>query len=399
MKRIFWTVAILGFGLGTACGGREHAETADSMGRGGRGGDAGAPDAIPDMRADAPMATDEQNELTDAGSVEMETASAIVPQCMGRQPGYKFCIGSTVYECDPSFSSMTMVLKCVTPKPTCMGGACEACQQNAVRLCSEEGLMGRCAAGMETCGPDGTWGLCSIQPAMSDTCDRDNDNSCNGKRNENCACINGETGKCGEKLGAMGTCANGTTTCANGQWGVCDTAAKPIDMCIFGNDDMCTGVPIGSARNTQCQCGFPMPNPASSALPNATSYTDNGDNTVTDKITGFRWERVVNGSSFTQAAATKYCSDKGPGWRLPNRLELAALVDFTIPFPAAPINPAFPNTPITSFWTSSVYAGVPNQGWIVTFFNGSTESLSYDLVTKSYLARCALGAPKCYASR
>jgi hypothetical protein len=36
-----------------------------------------------------------------------------------------------------------------------------------------------------------------------------------------------------------------------------------------------------------------MPNPASSGLPNPASYTDLGDGTVKDNVTGLIWQQAV----------------------------------------------------------------------------------------------------------
>src|SRR5258708_13486312 len=106
------------------------------------------------------------------------------------------------------------------------------------------------------------------------------------------------------------------------------------------------GVAADSSPNAQCQCGgFTMPNPASAGLPNAASYADNGDGTVTDKVTGLLWERFSSASTYRQADAAQYCTGRGSGWRLPPRLELVPLLDFTSPSPGPPINHPFSATP------------------------------------------------------
>jgi hypothetical protein len=385
-----------------------------------------------------------------------------VPQCMGRQVGDKFCIGADVFQCGPNLMSTTLVATCVAPKPACMSGACGTCLPNATRSCSDDGLRGPCAAGTETCSGAGTWGACSISPGTGDTCDRGNDNNCNGKLNENCACINGEqktcavalskkgacgldtatclngqwtgctdtkgtdtcvrgndnscndkpnencvcingdTGKCGDKLGAKGPCAGGTTTCASGQWGECDRQPKAADVCVFGNDDMCTGVPVGSPANTQCQCGgFTMPNPASAGLPNPASYKDNGDGTVTDKVTGLLWERSVS-ASFPQSDAAIHCSSRGPGWRVPTLVELVSLVDVTV-YPGPTINQVFPGTPAEVFWTSSPFVGGPTgltSTWYVNFLVGDTGTGNAVVGTSRIRCVSAAGVvPKCYSRR
>jgi hypothetical protein len=177
------------------------------------------------------------------------------------------------------------------------------------------------------------------------------------------------------------------------------SAVSPLMLLasVFGG---CNGPETMHDNTPTDQCGgFTMPNPASAGLPNAASYADNGDGTVTDKVTGLMWERFASASTYAQADATKYCTSKGSGWRLPTRLELVSLVDFTVPAPGPTINQAFSGTPGTVFWTSSPVAGGPGSVWGVFFDIGYTDS---DDVSDAGRVRCmsAIGAaPKCYASR
>jgi hypothetical protein len=169
-----------------------------------------------------------------------------------------------------------------------------------------------------------------------------------------------------------------------------------FDRCVVGNDDMCLGLPITDAV---AQRGFMMPNPASTGLPNPASYTNNGDGSVTDNVTGLVWEDTVdNGTYAPQAQVATYCASKGAGWRLPTRLELVSLVDFTIAMPGPTIDDAsFPNTPSDAFWTSSAFIGYAGSGWDVSFFLGSA---AYSDVTNGHRARCVRDpAPKCYPTR
>lgn len=144
---------------------------------------------------------------------------------------------------------------------------------------------------------------------------------------------------------------------------------------------MCTGAPVTDAIG---QRGFVMPNPASTGLPNAASYTTNGDGTVTDNVTGLIWQGTVDPGSYTQAQAATYCANLGGAWRLPTRLELVSLVDFTIAYPGLPINQTyFPNTPGAAFWTSSAYAS--GYAWFVAFDSGVSSA---DVVDSASKVRC-----------
>ena len=191
--------------------------------------------------------------------------------------------------------------------------------------------------------------------------------------------------------------------CSGGKWGACGTAPKATDICDYGNDDMCTGTPVGGSGNTQCVCnGFTMPNPATAGLPNPASYTDNGDGTITDKVTGLVWEKspsptvaqcIGSGTATAtfpavtcgQGQALAYCAGKGGGWRLPSRVELVSLVDFTIASPGPTINAALPGTPGDRFWTSAPFAASAGFAWYVDFKDGAT---SFDFDTAHYRVRC-----------
>ncbi len=121
---------------------------------------------------------------------------------------------------------------------------------------------------------------------------------------------------------------------------------------------------------------------------NAQRYVDHGNGTVTDTRTGLMWQRCADGQSGTDcgtgtptvhasfaaalgraAAVNADAAGAGHGhddWRVPNRNELASLVQPTCAAPA--INRLrFPSTSST-FWTSSP-AGA-SMAWVVDFNEG-----------------------------
>ncbi|MDB4981610.1 MAG: repeat domain protein [Myxococcales bacterium] len=123
------------------------------------------------------------------------------------------------------------------------------CAQGQTRTCAQGGLFGKCAAGAETCDATGKWGACSIAAAAADTCVLNNDDSCNGKVNEGCACVMGQARPCSDG-GAKGKCAGGTQTCdAAGKWGGCSIGPAASDTCASGDDSTCNGV-----VNEGCAC-------------------------------------------------------------------------------------------------------------------------------------------------
>src|SRR5882672_6027061 len=98
-----------------------------------------------------------------------------------------------------------------------------------------------------------------------------------------------------------------------------------------------------------------MPNPASQNLPNPSSYTDLGDGTLRDNVTGLIWQKdVASSQAYAWAAAQMYCSGltlAGRTWHLPSRVELLSLVDFT---KTPSIDGAFPAPPGGKYhWTST----------------------------------------------
>ncbi|HRI65056.1 MAG TPA: DUF1566 domain-containing protein [Polyangium sp.] len=168
--------------------------------------------------------------------------------------------------------------------------------------------------------------------------------------------------------------------------------------CVDGNccAEFCApNTGINTCTTGQCVhwswADWPMPNPADSPteLPNHVHYTpDAAKGIVVDDVTHLMWQRVVPPDTFTWENAKTYCANLEFGgfadWRLPTRIELVSLLDFTKQNPAIDAV-AFPDTPSSRFWTSSPSAGSSSSAWIVNFFNGHTYN---DGVTGAYRVRC-----------
>jgi hypothetical protein len=123
---------------------------------------------------------------------------------------------------------------------------------------------------------------------------------------------------------------------------------------------------------------------------------------VKDTITGLTWQRDVvtprpgcsgrNGAC-TWSEAKAYCASLAlngvSGWRLPGRMELLTLVDYTRASPA--LDPrAFPVTPDNlEFWTSSPDADNPRQVWSISLAAGVPAT---DDETAFKKVRCVRGS-------
>jgi len=144
-----------------------------------------------------------------------------------------------------------------------------------------------------------------------------------------------------------------------------------------------------------------MPNGAAdvaAGAPNPESYTDNGDQTVTDNVTGLMWQQTVSTSTFyTLAQATALCSGLTLGghndWRIPTRIELMSLVDAQQP-PSSPLASAsidattFAGNLPFSFWTLSVTITPPTRSMVLDFSDGYIDFVSTDSIIS---VRCVRG--------
>ena len=92
-------------------------------------------------------------------------------------------------------------------------------------------------------------------------------------------------------------------------------------------------------------------------------FSDNGNGTVTDLATGLIWKQCAEGLSGAG------CTAGSSLWRLPNKNELASLIERRCYAPA--INARFfPNTPSSWFWSSSPNAYDSDNAWFVDLSHG-----------------------------
>ena len=117
--------------------------------------------------------------------------------------------------------------------------------------------------------------------------------------------------------------------------------------------------------------------------------TSSDGKTVTDARTGLMWQKeYVADKSWQQAL--KYCEDSTyasySDWRLPNKNELASLVNYE-----KSVSPYsyFPDMPSDFFWSSSTYVGLTDYAWSVRFDSGGVLYRSKTYTNFVYCVRNA----------
>ncbi|WP_052566981.1 DUF1566 domain-containing protein [Candidatus Magnetobacterium casense] len=104
-------------------------------------------------------------------------------------------------------------------------------------------------------------------------------------------------------------------------------------------------------------------------------FTDNGNQTVTDNLTGLMWTKDANlpGGSRIWQQALDYVASMNTGagtygytdWQLPNRKELFSLVDRAMYAPSLPSGHPFTNVQSDYYWSSTSCAYNTSSAWIV----------------------------------
>ena len=124
--------------------------------------------------------------------------------------------------------------------------------------------------------------------------------------------------------------------------------------------------------------GIAWPNPR---------FTDNGDGTVTDNLTGLTWLKNANcfgSKTWDQALSDANTLDSGEcglgdgsvegDWRLPNVRELHSLVDYGRYTPALPAGHPFTGVQSSGYWSSTTLTYVTSDAWTVGIGVGTVYS-------------------------
>lgn len=135
--------------------------------------------------------------------------------------------------------------------PECVpGSVCAECSAGDERACL--GARGNCAAGRQRCGDGSTWGVCSIQPRLADSCAPGDDADCDGvPNNPSGGCQSESDVRCGTT--DVGECEFGLSTCTAGRLGACVGVVAPaLRDCRSSADNDCNGV--ADSVDASCAC-------------------------------------------------------------------------------------------------------------------------------------------------
>ena len=128
---------------------------------------------------------------------------------------------------------------------------------------------------------------------------------------------------------------------------------------------------------------------------NVSNFTDNGDTTITDNVTGLMWQKSPSNTAYTWEQALSFAENLTTAtysdWRLPNIKELVSLNSETTNAPS--INTAFfPTIVSAKYWSSTtLFTPAATSAWFNDFQNSGITS--YDLKTVSHNVICVRGIP------
>lgn len=205
--------------------------------------------------------------------------------------------------------------------------------------------------------------------------------SCGGESTRPSSPTNGCTsGACPEVGGAGGSSTDGAGGTDGGKGGTTPT---------------CTG-PAPLPDPTQLWANWTMPNPASSGLANPAKYDTSRSDVVIDELTGLMWPKSASpvDDELSFDAAVAYCAELESGdycdWRLPTRIELTSLVDFTQREPATDrsVFSDFPEAGERVGWGFLTSSSSGNDEWWILFHSGTTVSIERGTALQGARARC-----------
>ncbi len=161
-----------------------------------------------------------------------------------------------------------------------------------------------------------------------------------------------------------------------------------VDGTLTGGSTYNAGVPktgqttsYASGDDGDMEAGIAWPSPR---------FTDNGDGTVTDNMTGLIW--LKDADCFTGPSSWSTALSRANGvangscgltdgssagdWRLPNVLELHSLIDFSRYNPSLPTGHPFTGVWATDYWTSTTTADDSTRAFRVNMYRGLVSRIT-----------------------
>jgi hypothetical protein len=136
-------------------------------------------------------------------------------------------------------------------------------------------------------------------------------------------------------------------------------------------------------------------------------FTDNGNGTVVDNLTGLIWlknancggtKNWANALTFANSLYDGWTGDGSGGdcgltdgstagqWRLPNVREMQSLIDYGRTQPALPSGHPFTGVQFNAYWTSTTYAGsFTSTAWYVSLTDGNVNAIGKTTLTPVYV--------------
>ena len=172
---------------------------------------------------------------------------------------------------------------------------------------------------------------------------------------------------------AVANGGTGTTTIAGARAAICPGYTAPAKAPVQ-NSGQKTTYRAGDDGNWQTGAGMAAAN----------RFTDNGNYTVTDNLTGLIWLKNANcfggqnwlvalAEANSLASGTCSLSDGSAvgDWRLPNHKELKSLIDYSrSASPTLPSGHPFTNLQSSDYWSSTTYASGTTLAWGVDMTDG-----------------------------
>jgi len=123
------------------------------------------------------------------------------------------------------------------------------------------------------------------------------------------------------------------------------------------------------------------------------AFTDNGNGTVTDNITGLVWQQKDDAVTRIWSSAVNYCDTLVLAgyydWRLPSKRELMDIVNYGRSNPSID-SAVFTNTSANYYWSATSVATTTDYLWVVGFEYGSAAKY---IKSSTLNTRCVRGGP------